>query len=128
VARLFQFRQIAELLAAAEYDEADTVSDHRLEDVVAVGEHLADRVVGREQRLVADVLRAQHRELAGPGELRVIRIDLELGGWRRDTRLATEWPVPPFVRGRQLERRLAKFVTFRVVLLELLAVGDRAVV
>ena len=95
---------------------------------MAVGEHLADRVVGLEQRLVADVLRPQHRELARIGELGVIRIDFEPGRRRHDARLLAQRLVAPVVLGRQLEGRLDQVVAFGVVLLQLLARADRGVV
>ena len=41
--RVAEFGQIAQLLAAAQYHEPAAVRDHRLEDVVPIGEHLADR-------------------------------------------------------------------------------------
>ena len=40
--------EVAQTLAPTENDEPDPVPDHRLEHVVSICEHLADRVVGRQ--------------------------------------------------------------------------------
>ena len=76
------FRQVGQLLLGAQDDQLHAVGDQGLQDVVTVREHLANRVVGFEQGLVAR-LAAKHGKLARPSELRVVRIDLEPGVFER---------------------------------------------
>src|SRR5262245_60490488 len=94
---------------------------------MAVGEHLADRVVGLEQRRVARPT-PEHGKFARPSEFLVPRIKIEFGWRRDDARLRLAPGVAPILFRIQLERAAHKFVALRVVGLELLARADWAVV
>ncbi len=67
-------------------------------------------------------------EFAGPGELGVVRIDLEPGRRRGHARLRLQPRVTPILLGAQVERRPAQLIAHGIVGLELLAVPDGAVV
>jgi hypothetical protein len=49
-----EFRQVAQAFVRTQDDKAEAVGNKCLQDIVAVGEQLADGVVGPEQGVVAD--------------------------------------------------------------------------
>ncbi len=123
ISELLVLRQIADVLVGAQHHQLHAIGHEGLEDVVTIGEHPADGLIGMEQSLIAR-LASDDRELTGPGELRVVRIDLELGRRGDHVRLLLEPAVTPVLLGAQVERRSAQLVAHRVVGLELLAMPD----
>ena len=78
-----------------------------------IGEHFANRIVGLEQRFVAHFVGANDGEFAGPGELRVVRIDFEFRRRRDNAGLFAHRRVAPIVFRREIERGPHQFVAHR---------------
>src|SRR5258708_9155440 len=94
---------------------------------MAVGQHFADGVVGLEHGFVAG-LAANHRELACPGGIGVVRINVKLGGRGGDIGQLLQPIIAPIVFGAEVEGGADEVVGFRIINFELLAAGDGAVV
>src|SRR6185369_15108436 len=123
----FEFGQVGDFLIAAQHHELHAVGDKRLEDVVAVSEHFADRVIGFQHRLVAG-LSPDDGEFARPGKLCVVGINLERAGRRLNVGNFLQRGVTPVQLRAQVEGAFDPFVALRIVNLELFTRSDRAVV
>ena len=98
----------------AEDNELYAVGDEGFQDVVAIGEELADRVVGFEQGFVAGFA-TDNREFASPDEFSVVGIDFETLWGRYHARLRFRVDVSPILSRAEAESGADEFVADWIV-------------